>query len=232
MNIGERIAKIKENISRACERAHRTPDEVQVMAVTKTISPDVIREAVENGITLFGENRVQEARAKSAEGAFHDCTLALIGHLQTNKASMAVRTFDAVHSVDSERVTLSLAKYVRQYQRGRLPVLIEVNAGRDPKKHGCMPEEVRQLVELVISTPELFLEGLMTVAPGYGDLDAARAAFRELSRIRQRLLDEGVPEQHLRHLSMGMSSDYEVAIEEGATIVRLGTALFGERLYK
>ncbi|MGI6643656.1 MAG: YggS family pyridoxal phosphate-dependent enzyme [Bacillota bacterium] len=215
----------------ACERAHRDPDSVRLMAVTKNVSSEEISEAYSLGLRLFGENRVQEARTKTEAGVFGDSKICLIGHLQTNKASLAARLFDAVHSVDSTRVVDALSRFSVLYRpKGRgVEVMIEVNVGRDPRKHGVMPEDAYDLAKHTIGLPGVTLTGLMTVPPGMGDLAMARQAFRELRTLRDRLVDLRIDAENLNELSMGMSGDYQVAIEEGATIIRLGTALFGPR---
>lgn len=223
------VARIAASIRETCERVGRDPSSVKLLAVAKEVPPETIRQAVDAGITLFGENRVQEARDKSAQGAFTGATICLIGHLQSNKASLAARIFDEVHSVDSERLAAYLGSSSLRYRRSPLPVLVEVNAAEDPAKFGVAPSHALELVRAVIATPGLRLRGLMTVAPGQGDEALSRAAFRRLRFTRDELLDAGVAREYLSELSMGMSGDYVVAIEEGSTIVRIGTALFGPR---
>lgn len=223
------VARVQASIRETCERTGRDPASVRLLAVTKEVPPETIRQAINAGITLFGENRVQEAREKSAQGAFRGAAICLIGHLQSNKASLAARIFDEVHSVDSGRLAASLGSASLRYRRSPLPVLIEVNAGEDPAKFGVAPSRALELVRAVIDMPGLRLRGLMTVAPGQGDEALARAAFRSLRMLRDEMLDAGVAPEFLGELSMGMSGDYVVAIEEGSTIVRIGTALFGPR---
>ncbi|MGI6631955.1 MAG: YggS family pyridoxal phosphate-dependent enzyme [Bacillota bacterium] len=228
--IADNLKSVRERIERACERAGRDPSQVRIMAVSKSVGVDTVREAIDCGITLFGENRVQEARAKASQGAFHGATLCMIGHLQTNKASAAVRIFDEVHSVDSERAAQALSRYAAIYRQSNpVPVYIEVNVADDPRKHGVSEREALSLVRCVDRLPLLKLQGLMTVAPGYGDADMARNAFRGLRVLRERLIDGGVDAECLRELSMGMSGDFDIAVEEGSTVVRLGTVLFGPR---
>lgn len=223
------VARVAASIEAACVRAGRDPKTVKLLAVTKQVPVEAIRQAAELGVSLFGENRVQEAREKASQGAFLGSTLCLIGHLQSNKASLAARLFDEVHSVDSPRIAVALGKTASRYREKPLPVLIEVNAGEDPAKFGVLPSEAKELALLVMETPGLALKGLMTVAPGYGDAEIARSAFRRLRQVRDDLLNAGIPEDALQELSMGMSGDYEIAISEGSTIVRIGTALFGPR---
>lgn len=225
------VAGVVASVEAACRRAGRDPSGVKLMAVTKQVLPETVRKAAFLGVTLFGENRVQEARQKVREGAFKGVALCLIGHLQTNKASMAARIFDEVHSVDSIRIAAALSKFSLEYRgSGRpLPVLLEVNAGQDPAKYGVMPEGAGTLALKVLEMPGLTLKGLMTVAPGYGDEQLARAAFRRLRELRDSLTRSCIPPENLHELSMGMSGDYGLAIEEGSTLVRIGTALFGPR---
>ena len=225
--IAERIAKLRESVEIACQRAGRDPSTVEIMAVTKNVSPDLIREGVNLGLRVLGENQVQEIRRKKDLGVYEGARLCLIGHLQTNKASMAARICDEVHSVDSTRVAEALSKFSLMYREEPLPVLVEVNAGRDPRKHGVLPEDAPSLYQTVISLKGLRLKGLMTVAPE--DPELAREAFRSLRVLRDRLLAEGALPEHLGTLSMGMSNDYELAISEGSTMIRVGTALFGPR---
>jgi pyridoxal phosphate enzyme (YggS family) len=223
------VARVAASIEAACVKAGRDPKSVRLLAVTKQVPTPAIRQAADLGVSLFGENRVQEAREKANQGAYEGSTLCLIGHLQSNKASLAARLFDEVHSVDSLRIADALNKASSRYRTAPLPVLIEVNAGEDPAKFGVLPGSVKELAFAVMEMPGLALRGLMTVAPGYGDAELARSAFRRLRQARDELRDAGIPADSLRELSMGMSGDYEIAISEGSTIVRIGTALFGPR---
>jgi pyridoxal phosphate enzyme (YggS family) len=223
------VAEIAANIETTCTRVGRDPSTVRLMAVTKQVPSAVIREAADAGVSLFGENHVQEAKEKSEEGAFSRATLCLIGHLQTNKASLAARLFDQVHSVDSARLAGLLGKFRLQYEKPPLPVLMEVNAAADPAKYGVLPEGALDLARAILATSGVTLAGLMTVAPWSADKTAARGAFGRLRKLRDELAESGIPQENLRELSMGMSGDYEIAIEEGSTIVRIGTALFGPR---
>jgi hypothetical protein len=219
-----------DNISAACRRAGRDPGDVKLLAVTKQVPVETVRRAVELGLKLIGENRVQEARSKAAEGAYAGAALCMIGHLQSNKASLAARVFDQVHAIDSERIGAVLSKFRLLYNPGDpMPVLLEVNAGRDPARFGVMPEGAADLARRVLAMGGLVLKGLMAVAPGYGDERLARTAFRQLRELRDGLARQGTPEKNLEELSMGMSGDYQIAVEEGSTMVRIGTALFGPR---
>lgn len=230
--IKDNLDIISRNVENACKRANRDPRSVRVMAVSKGFPKEAILEARSSGISYFGENRVQDAREKKDSGAFSGVQLALIGHLQTNKVSMSVRVFDEVQSVDTTKVAQALSKFSCKYRDADLPVYVQVNSGLDPNKYGCMPEEALDVASTIMELPYLRLIGLMTVAPFSDDPQAVRKAFRDLRVLRDSLSERGIPETCLRELSMGMSSDYEIAIEEGSTVIRLGTALFGPRTYK
>ncbi len=226
--IRDNLARLKEAVGDACRRSGRDPSAVKIMAVTKTVDENVIREAYDSGITLFGESRVQDARRKSEAGAFQGARVCLVGHLQTNKASVSARIFDEVHSVDSVRVAKGLSKASLMYraQDNPLGVLLQVNTGGDPSKFGFSPDEVLEAARAVLGLGGLNLKGLMTVAPGPGLSELARDCFRQLRQLKERLEEEGIPAANLTELSMGMTADFPAAIEEGATMIRIGTALF------
>jgi len=228
MGVRENVQKIKERIERACERAGRDPGEVSILAASKTRTPEEIREVFEAGIRLFGENRVQEARDKIPLLSDLSIEWHMIGHLQRNKVKYAVNLFDVVESLDSKELADELEKRLSKLGK-KMRVFIEVKLSPEETKHGCSPEEVLELARYVLSLEHLKLEGLMTVPPYFEDLELVRPYFRKLREIRDNLEDAlGV---NLPHLSMGMSHDFEVAVEEGATIVRIGTAIFGLRNY-
>lgn len=228
--IAKNIDFVRQSIHEACMKAGRDPKSVEIMGVTKFVDQKLIREAVSHGIVSIGENQVQEIRRKKALGAYDGARLCLVGHLQTNKASMAARICDEVHSVDSVRVAEALSRFSLMYrQDGPLPVLMEVNAGLDPKKYGVLPEDAPGLCDTIMSLKGIRLKGLMIVAPE--DPGLAREAFRSLRLLRDELVDKGAPSANLETLSMGMSQDYDMAILEGSTMIRIGTALFGPRAY-
>lgn len=221
----DRIAEVEARIRRAAERAGRRPGDVTLIAVSKQFPSSVIREAYQLGLRRFGENYVQEAERKFAEledlaeARFH-----LIGHLQSNKARRAVQLFDVIETVDSARLARRLAEVPSELRRSRpgpLEVLLEVKLSGEEAKSGAAPEELEALVAVVRACPGLALTGLMSMPPWSEDPEASRPYFRRLRELAQRL--------GLRKLSMGMSHDLEVAVEEGATEVRVGTALFGPR---
>jgi hypothetical protein len=222
--IAERLASVRRRIAEAAELAGRDPASVRLIAVTKTVPPERIAEAVAAGVTEIGENRVQEARLKHA-GVPPGLRWHLVGHLQTNKAALAAQLFDTVHSLDSERLALALGSH-RDPARDPISALVEVDFTSIAARSGVPPADVAPLLRAVAGQPGLRLAGLMTIAP-FGDPAAARQCFRSLRELRDRLQSELGLE--LPELSMGMSDDFEAAVAEGATMVRLGRVLFGER---
>ena len=220
MNIEQNIQNVERCIAGACERAGRSPDEVTLIAVTKTIGIPAIEAAFNAGIRNFGENRIQEAQPKIEQLASLRPSLIwhMVGHLQTNKAKTAVDIFDIIHSVDS----LRLAETLSQRSQSKLPVLIEVNVSGEATKSGFLLPEADEAVKRIGRLPNIEVEGLMTIAPWGSDAEEVRPIFRRLRQLGDAL--------GLRHLSMGMTDDFEVAIEEGATLVRIGRAIFGERI--
>ena len=223
MEIDANIARVRARIAEAALRGGRRPESVQLVAVTKTVGPERIREAVACGLRVFGENRVQEARAKVSE--VPGVSWHLIGSLQRNKIKEALRLFEVIHSVDSVGLAEELSR--RSMERGtrRAEVLLQVNISQEPQKHGVAPEEAERVVGAVLELQGLRLRGLMGMAPLVETPEAARPSFRRLRELRDRL-GEAFPEAGVYELSMGMTDDFEVAIEEGATIVRVGRALF------
>jgi pyridoxal phosphate enzyme (YggS family) len=219
-----RLVDVRRTIGAAAARAGRDPRDVRIVAVTKTFPPDAVRDALAAGLDDVGENYVQEARAKRAQlagGTWH-----LIGGLQRNKVRPAVTTFDRVHSVDDATLAEALGGAARDAGK-RLPVLVQVNVAGDASKRGAGPDGALALCEAVLRQPALALDGLMTIGAAVAAPEAARPAFRLLREVRDDVARRlGV---ELPHLSMGMSDDFAVAVEEGATLVRLGRALFGAR---
>jgi len=227
-DIASRASAVREAIERACARAGRNPSEVTLVAVTKMHPPEVVREAVAAGLSIFGENRVQEGirKIEALRPDFPGLSWRLIGRLQTNKAKSAVRYFEEIQSVDRISLLEALSREAGASGR-RLPIYVEVNVGGEHSKAGVAPEECEALVRAALARPELDVRGLMTVPPFAEDPDVSRPFFRELRVLRDRL--QSVSGAAIPGLSMGMSHDFEAAIEEGATTVRVGTALFGER---
>ena len=225
------LAALRARIEAAARRAGRSPAEIELMGVTKQVEPRRIREAYDAGLRLFGENRVQEFAEKInllrdlTEAAFH-----LIGHLQTNKAARAAELFAGVDSLDSLRLAEKLNSAAAQLGK-QLPVLIELNLAGEAAKTGLAPDS-RELEELLAAAPRLSaleFRGLMAIPPHTDDPEGARLYFRRLRELREALRARNLPAVGMQTLSLGMSHDFEVAIEEGATCIRLGTALFGDR---
>jgi PLP dependent protein len=226
--IGARRDRVLERIARAAERAGRDPAQVALLAVTKTHPVEVVRGAALAGITLFGENRVAEGVGKiqALSGEFPSLEWRLIGPLQTNKAKPALQYFSVIESLDRESLATRLEGLLAAEDR-RFPVLLEINLGAEETKSGARPEEAEALASAALALPHLDVRGLMAVPPYTEDPGEARPYFKRLKEIRNRLADRfGRP---FHELSMGMSHDFEVAVEEGSTEVRVGTALFGER---
>lgn len=211
------LGRVQESVARACARARRAPDSVLLIAVSKTMEIERVRLAIEAGVAALGENRVQEAKEK-IEALGRPVPWHLIGSLQTNKARDAARLFDWVQSVDRLELAQELS---RRAAARRLNVLLQVNLGDEPQKGGVAVAELKRLHEVVAALPNLAVRGLMAIPPVTGEPEQARPYFRRLRELRDEL--------GLEHCSMGMSADYEVAIEEGATMVRVGTAIFGPR---
>ncbi len=226
--IGERLAIVRSRIARAAARAGRPPDSVRLVAVSKTFPAADVRAAAAAGQVEFGENRVQEGLQKIGETADIGIGWHLVGHLQSNKARKAAEAFTCIQSVD--RVELIERLEAAASDAGTRPdLLIQVDLGHEPTKHGAPIDAVRALIERAGACRSARVAGLMTLPPYSEDPEGARPFFRELRELRDRLLEEGVAPSMLRELSMGMSHDFEVAIDEGATIVRIGTAIFGAR---
>ena len=231
MSIADNIAAVRERIERAARRAGRVPTEIALMAVTKASSPEHIREAYAARLRLFGENRVQEFAGKAASLAdLAGTDWHMIGHLQTNKTAKAVELFSAIDSVDSEKLAEKVDAAARKLGK-KLSVLIEINVGGEAAKSGVAPDS-RDLEDLLLSAPRfeaLDFRGLMAVPPFTDDPQDARPFFRKLRQLRDAIAARKLPAIAIDVLSMGMSHDFEVAIEEGSTCVRVGTAIFGAR---
>lgn len=230
MSIPGNVARVRERIVAAARRAGRSPEEITLMAVSKTFAGEHVREAYRAGLRVFGENRVQEFAGKArALADLENVEWHMIGHLQTNKASRAVELFTAIDSVDSLRLAEKLNSSAGQLGK-KLPVLIEINVGGETGKSGA-PSESPELENLLLAAPQLeHLEfrGLMAIPPFTDDPQQARPYFGKLRQLREQILSR-LPKVSMEVLSMGMSHDFEIAIEEGSTCVRVGTAIFGER---
>jgi PLP dependent protein len=231
VSVSENLATIHMRIEAAARRAGRNPAEVALMAVTKNHPPESIREAYRAGHRLFGENRVQEFGEKS-DGLrdLHDAEWHMIGHLQSNKAAKTAELFCAVDSVDSLKLAEKLNAAAEKMNK-KLNVLVEINVGGEAAKSGVAPEgtELEQLLLAAPHLPSLIFRGLMTVPPFTNEPECARPYFRKLRALRDEIAARKLPAIAMDELSMGMSHDFEIAVEEGSTCVRVGTAIFGER---
>ena len=216
--------RVKERIERAARASGRDPREIKLVVVSKTVEPARIREAIEAGASILGENYVQEAQ-KKIEVMGRPVAWHFIGHLQSNKAKVGVQLFDVIHSLDSVHLAEELNRRAAQADRV-LQVLIEVNLAREASKFGTDEEKLFTLARKVRELDHLSLEGLMTMPPYFDIPEESRPYFVELRKWKERLEREGIP---IKELSMGMSNDFEIAVEEGATYVRVGTAIFGAR---
>jgi pyridoxal phosphate enzyme (YggS family) len=225
----ERLEEVHRRIALSAGRSRRQPEEIKLIAVSKTHPVEVLRRAIEAGATDLGENRVQEAESKILEIGREAARWHLIGHLQSNKARRAVSLFELVHSLDSTELALRLNRMCVEEGRTVLPVLIQVDLGGEETKSGAKPGELQQIVDTVAACEHLSLEGLMTLPPYVEDSERVRPFFRSLRGLRDEYKALGAFGDAPGELSMGMSHDFEVAIEEGATMVRVGTAIFGER---
>jgi len=232
--IAKRLAEVRDRIEQACARAGRSPDDITLVAVTKTFPLDAIRHAQTLGMLDFGENKVQEMVAKAEEepGEYNGGSLRwhMIGHLQRNKAKDVIAHADLFHALDSPRLAKELNKRARKADR-IMPCLVQVNVSGEDSKYGIRPEETHDYLDSLQRYDHLRILGLMTLAELTEDPEDVRPQFRTLRKVAEQYDATGIPHVEMRYLSMGMSGDFEVAIEEGATHLRLGTAIFGPRSY-
>jgi len=223
-SVKENLLKVRERIERAAQKAGRDPKEIKLVAVSKTVEVARIKEAIEAGVSVLGENYVQEAQ-KKIEALGKPVSWHFIGHLQSNKAKYAVRLFDVIHSIDSIPLAEELNRKVEEPDRV-IRVMIEVNLSKEATKFGTDEERVLNLAKKIQQLKHLSLEGLMTMPPYFDSPEMGRPYYRALRELKERMIKEETP---MKELSMGMSNDFEIAIEEGATYVRVGTAIFGPR---
>jgi pyridoxal phosphate enzyme (YggS family) len=226
--VRERIEQVRRRIAEAAGRSGRDPNDVQLVAVTKSVAVSQIREALDAGLKVFGENRIQEAKGKVALLSSPSVQWHLVGHLQTNKCKLAVELFELIHSLDSVKLAASMDRHGAALRK-QVRALIEVNLGGESDKSGLHESELLPLLQACRAYAHLTIEGLMAIPPFHANPQDVRPFFRKLRLLRDRAADTH-PDIRLRHLSMGMSNDFEVAIEEGATLVRIGTAIFGNRV--
>ncbi len=227
LQISNNLKRVREKIAKAASKVGRNPQDVQLVSVSKTVDIKRIKQAIEAGATILGENYIQEAK-KKIEEIGQDVRWDFIGHLQSNKVKYAVDLFEMIHSVDR----LSLAQEINkaaEKKKKQVRILVQVNISGEEAKSGIDPGGVISLVREIASLPNLSLEGLMTMPPYFDDPDKARPYFTSLRELRDKILMENIEGISLKELSMGMSGDFGVAIEEGSTLIRVGTAIFGER---
>jgi len=226
--VRERIEQVRRRIAEAAGRSGRDPNDVQLVAVTKSVAVYQIREALDAGLKVFGENRIQEAKGKVALLSSPSIQWHLVGHLQTNKSKLAVELFELIHSLDSVKLAASMDRHGAALRK-QVRALIEVNLEEESDKSGLHESELLPLLQACRAYAHLTIEGLMAIPPFHRNPQDVRPYFRRLRLLRDRAADTH-PDFRLRHLSMGMSNDFEVAVEEGATLVRIGTAIFGNRV--
>ncbi len=225
--IQENLGQLRARIFKVCEKIKRDPQEIQIVAVSKNVPVEKIEEALDFGIRIIGENKVQEAQAKCNQ-IDKKILWHLVGHLQTNKVKKALEIFDLIQSVDSFKLAEEINQ--RAQEKNKIfPVLIEVNTSGEKTKYGVRPEQTRNLIEKLAQLKNLQVKGLMTIAPLADDRVKVKESFRSLRNTYDMLKDTKIPNVDLEYLSMGMSSDFEMAIEEGSNMLRIGTAIFGPR---
>ena len=223
-----RLENIKKRIRAAAEACKRSAESIRLVAVSKTMPSEVVKEAIEAGVTDLGENYIQEARDKINTLATYPATWHFIGHLQSNKAKYAVRLFDLIHSVDSLKLARELDKYAKKNDKTQ-SILIQVNVAREATKSGAYVEDTVQLLREVSRLENISVKGLMTMPPYFNAPEKVRPFFVALRELCDQIKQQGIPNISMDELSMGMTGDFEAAIEEGATMVRIGTAIFGAR---
>lgn len=223
-----RLSSIWEKIHSSAANCGRDPQLVKLVAVSKTQPVEVVREAVSAGVNIVGENYIQEAKEKYNALYREPVIWHFIGHLQSNKAKYAVRMFDLIHSVDSLKVAAELDKQAVKIGKVQ-KILIQVNVGKESSKTGALPEKTLSLIRQAAEYKNISIRGLMTMPPFFDEAERVRPYFSNLRKLSERIASECIPGISMQELSMGMSGDFQTAIEEGATLVRVGTAIFGER---
>lgn len=218
----ENLAEVKRKIAQAAQKSGRCADEIKLVAVSKTHPAEVLREALAAGARIFGENKVQEADRKISEIGLGKAAWHLIGHLQTNKARRAVKLFDMIHTLDSVELAERLERICTEEERPQLSILVQIDLADEATKNGVKENDLPNLVAFLQTCEHLKFNGLMIIPPFFDDAERVRPFFKRLRELRDEIIPNG-------ELSMGMSHDYEAAIEEGATLVRVGTAIFGKR---
>jgi len=224
----QRLEQIGQRIRQAAESCNRDADSVRLVAVSKTIAADIVKEAIATGVTILGENYIQEARHKFKALVQYPVSWHFIGHLQSNKAKYAVRLFDLIHSVDSLKLARELNKQAAKVDKIQ-QILVQVNISAEDTKSGILTEEAPRLIAEISQLKNLAVKGLMTMPPYFYQPEKVQPFFAALRELRDQIKEQSLPNVSLDELSMGMTGDFEVAIKEGATLVRIGTAIFGKR---
>ena len=224
----KRLSNIKERIKNTAIDCGRDPDTVHLVAVSKTMPEDIVREAINAGVDILGENYIQEARDKINALSSHRVLWHFIGHLQSNKAKYVVKLFDMIHTVDSLKLAHELNKQAKKINKIQ-KILIQVNISMESTKSGIYEEDAQKLIKEISLFENLSIKGLMTMPPFFNNPEKVRPCFSALRNLRDKIRNEAIKNVNMQELSMGMTGDFEVAIKEGATFVRIGTAIFGER---
>ena len=224
----ERIKRLQERIREAADASNRPESDIRLVAVSKTMPAEIVKEAIASGMTDFGENYIQEAREKITTLSTYPVTWHYIGHLQSSKSKYAVRMFDLIHSVDSLKLAKELDKCAQKIEKVQ-DILIQVNVAKEDSKSGVYVEDTSRLLKDISQLANIAVKGLMTMPPYFNAPEKVRPFFTALRQLRNQIKNENIPNISMEELSMGMTGDFEAAIEEGATMVRVGTAIFGER---
>jgi pyridoxal phosphate enzyme (YggS family) len=228
LELKQRLEHIKKRIRQVAESCNRDPGSIRLVVVSKTFPPETVKEAIEAGAAILGENYVQEAREKFEALVQYPVSWHFIGHLQSNKAKYAVRLFDLIHSVDSLKLARALDKEAQKAEKIQ-PILVQVNISGEDTKSGIAAENTLSLISEISQMENVSIKGLMTMPPYFYQPEKVRPYFAALRKLRDQIKNQSLRNVSLEELSMGMTGDFEVAIEEGATLVRIGTAIFGER---
>ena len=228
MELKQRLEQVRERIRKVCESCNRDADSVRLVAVSKTIPAGTVKEAIESGVRILGENYVQEAREKFDALIQYPVSWHFIGHLQSNKTKYAVRLFDLIHSVDSLKLARELDKQAKKVDKIQ-HILVQVNISEEDTKSGITADEAPRLISEISELENLSIRGLMTMPPYFYQPEKVKPFFAALRKLRDQVKERSLTNVSMEELSMGMTGDFEVAIEEGATLVRIGTAIFGER---
>ena len=227
--LSENLAKVRRRIEQAARKANRKADEIKLVAVSKTHPVSDLREAIAVGANILGENKIQEAEEKIEKIGRDAAKWHLIGHLQSNKARKAVELFDVIQSLDSLKLAKRLERICEEENRKSLSVLVQIDLANESAKSGVLQKDLPEIIEYLRTCERLKFDGLMIIPPYSEDAEKVRPFFKELRKLRDELLQQNAFANQTGELSMGMSGDFEIAIEEGATIVRVGTAIFGTR---